>query len=61
MVTQWWLLSRLSLIRLVENCITVMQYTTVHKHKLLKQEYVLVDMELHFTRKHIANADGPSV
>ena len=46
-----------SLIHLVENGITVMQHTTVHKHKLLKPEYVLDDMELHFTGNHIANAD----
>ena len=57
MLTQWWLLSRPSLIHLVENGITVMQHTTVHKHKLLKPEYVLDDMELHFTGNHIANAD----
>ncbi len=33
-------------------------YTTVHKPNLLKPEYVLVDTELHFTSKHLANADG---
>ena len=48
MVTQWRLLSRPSLIHSVENGITVMQYATVHKYKLLKPEYVLDDMELHF-------------
>ena len=52
------LLSRPSLIHLVENGITVMQYTTVHKYKLLKPEYVLDDMELHFTRKHLGNVDS---
>ena len=41
MVTQWLLLSRPSLIHLVGNGITVMQYTTVHKHNLLKPEYVV--------------------
>jgi hypothetical protein len=34
--------------------LTVMQYTTVHKQKLLKPECVLVEMELHFTRRHLA-------
>jgi len=38
-VTQWWLLSRPLLIHSVENGITLMQYATVHKHRLLKPEY----------------------
>jgi len=47
-----------SVIRAIADSLGGKPYTIFHKPNLLKPKYVLVDMELHFTRKHLANADG---